>query len=111
MNDWNKSAASAIEIISKTLNRFDMNPSPTVCGYGFVSFSADDPANTFLPPLNVTVEALATNGAFFADHPVTVTTSPSLSEFLVQPRLISPFGLASSKSQLLTLPFSSLTSI
>ena len=31
--------------------------------------------------------------AFLAAHPDTVTTSPGFSEFLVQPRLINPFGL------------------
>src|SRR5262249_38650973 len=54
---------SVIETTNKTFNRSDMDPIPPkmpLCGpvrYGFVSFSADDPANTFLPLANVTVDA------------------------------------------------------
>jgi len=70
----------------------------------------DEPANTFFPSARVTVPAFATCGAFFARQPVTVTVSPIFSEFRVQPRLIKPFGLPSSKSQLLTLPVSSFAS-
>src|SRR5579862_655869 len=72
--------------------------------------SPDVPAKTFRPSASVTVRALAILDPSFAMAPVTVTTSPTFKECLVQPCLIKPFGLASSRFQLVTLPLSSFTS-
>ena len=66
--------------------------------------------NTRWPSLRVTVRVFATYGLFLARNAFTVTTSPGFSESLFQPRLNSELGLASSKSQLTTLPVSSSTS-
>ncbi len=56
------------------------------------------------------MRVFATYGLFLARNAFTVTTSPGFSESLFQPRLNSELGLASSKSQLTTLPVSSSTS-
>src|ERR1700719_2973556 len=72
--------------------------------------SPDVPAKTFLPSAKVTVLALAMFDPSFAMDPVTVTTSPTFKECLVQPCRIRPLGLASSKFQFVTLPLSSFTS-
>src|SRR5262245_60184302 len=76
--------------------------------YGFVC--DEDPANTFRPSLNVTVCALVKFEPSFATNPFTVTVSPILSEFRVQPFLINIAGGPSSTSQLMILPLWSFTS-
>src|SRR5215469_539188 len=78
--------------------------------YCLFSFS-DDAANTFLPSASTTLRALARFEPSLASDPLTVTSSPCLSEFRVQPARISPLGLPSSNSQLVTFPLSSFTSI
>src|SRR5688572_2577875 len=73
--------------------------------------SFEDPAKRRLPVLVMTtVPALATLGANFASHPVTVISSPAFNESLRQPFRIKPLGLPISKSQFTTTPFASLES-
>src|SRR5213593_1566328 len=78
--------------------------------YGVLSPSEDDPAKTFRPSLRVTVWAFVRLEPSLARKPFTVTDSPTLTEFLDQPRLINPAGGPSSTSQLTTLPLASFTS-
>src|SRR6185295_17887124 len=80
-------------------------------GFGVVPFSEDDPAKTLRPSLSFTVEEFARFEPSLARNPSTVTGSPILSEFLVQPRRINPAGLPNSISQLATFPLVSFTSM
>src|SRR5215467_4700481 len=77
--------------------------------YGFSS--AEEPANTFLPLLSVTVVAFARLDPSFALNPATVTDSPTFRELRVHPRRSKPAGLVNSTSQLTTFPLLSFTSI
>ena len=52
----------------------------------------DDPANTRRPSASVTTRALAIFEPSLAGEPSTVTSSPTLSDFLVQPFRASTFG-------------------
>src|SRR5215510_5955008 len=79
--------------------------------YGFGPSPPDDPANTLFPSLSVTLVAFRRLEPSLASDPLTVTFSPTLRSFLVQPRLISIAGAANSTSQLTTLPAASLTSM
>src|SRR5215467_1393374 len=81
---------------------------PRLQNYGFSS--AEDPAKTFFPSLSVTVVAFARFDPSFALKPITVTISPTFSEFRVQPRRINPAGLVNSISQSTILPLLSFTS-
>src|SRR5882672_11310396 len=76
-----------------------------------VSSLYSDPEKTFLPLGNLILVALATLAASLAKNASTVTWSPCLSEFFVQPLCINMFGLPSSNSQLAILPSASFTSI
>src|SRR5215510_8139477 len=79
--------------------------------YGFGPSPPDDPANTFFPSLSVTLVAFRRLEPSLASDPLTVTFSPTLRSFRVQPRLMSIAGAASSTSQLTTFPAASFTSM
>src|ERR1035437_4576609 len=64
--------------------------------------SSEEPAKILRPSARVTLRALASLLPSLARYPSTVTVSPGLREFRVQPRRMSPLGLPSSSSQLVT---------
>src|SRR5579871_946440 len=69
------------------------------------------PANTSVPSAKCTAVAETRRVPSLAIKPSTVTTFPGLSDVLVQPRRIKPFGLPSCRSQLSTCPVLSVTSM
>src|SRR5215831_13167663 len=79
--------------------------------YGLVPSPPEEPANTFVPSLRVTVDAFTRLEPSLAREPATVTGSPTFKEFLDQPRRMSMAGAASSTSQFTGLPLASFTSM
>src|SRR5262249_45238627 len=70
-----------------------------------------DPAKTFFPSASVTLVAFARLEPSLAREPLTVTVSPIVIAFFVQPFLNKMAGAPSSISQLTIFPVASLASI